>query len=121
MIQPEVRLLLRQVPELAERYLALVEDVDGDPGAAAAFEELGGLVAELAQELGRVEPLLVRALAAVEEVAAGSEDAEELVGGSFLDSLSPDDVRLLAPWLGPATKTVVENLELPPGRDEGRP
>jgi hypothetical protein len=124
---PEVELLLHEVPELVERYLALVEAADGDPGAAAAFGELGELVAELSLQLAGFEPLLSRALAAVEEVARSSDDAEELVGGAFLDSLSPDDLRLLAPWLGPATRAVVDDLVLPSEsgrrqeRDEGRP
>jgi hypothetical protein len=131
MFEPEVRLLLQQVPEFAHRYLALVEAADGDPGAAAAFGELGDMVAEMAAQLARFEPLLSRVLAAVEEVAS-SGDAEELVGGAFLDGLSPDDLRLLGPWLGPATRAVVDDLDLlseplephrplDRGREEGRP
>src|ERR1700746_2124042 len=80
MVDPEVELLLHEVPEFAERYVALAEAADGDPGAAAAFGELGELAAEMAAQLARLEPLLCRVLAAVEEVASTSDDAEELVG-----------------------------------------
>ena len=125
MLDPEVQLLLHEVPEFADRYVALVEAADGDPGAAAAFGELGELAAEMALQLARIEPLLCRVLAAVEEVASSSDDAEELVGGAFLDSLSPDHLRLLGPWLGPATRAVADDLVVPHEggheRDEGRP
>jgi len=121
MIEPEVRLLLERVPELAHRYLALVEAADGDPGAMAAFGELGELVSDAAGSLAGLEERLERALAAVEEVAATSGDAADLVGGAFLENLSPDDVRLLRRWFGPATRDVLDDLELPCGRDEGRP
>jgi hypothetical protein len=120
-IDPEVDRLLDEVPELADRYLALAEAADGDPGAAAAFGELGELVAEIAAQLARLEPVLIRVLGAVEQVASSSEDAEELVGGAFLDSLTPDDLRRLEPWLGPATRAVADDLDLPLERDEGRP
>lgn len=125
MLEPEVRLLLQRVPEVADRYLALVDSVDGDPGAAATLAVLGDMVSDVAARLAGLEPLLRRALAAVEEVASESEDAEELVAGAFLDGLSPDDLRLLGPWFGPATRAALDGLELPcrrpEGRDEGRP
>ena len=121
MTEPEVRLLLHRVPELVDRYLALAEAADGDPGAAATLGELGEVVSAMAGQLARIEPALQRALAALEEVATLSDEAEELVAGAFLDSLSPDDLRFLRPWFGPATRAALDDLELPCGRDEGRP
>lgn len=121
MIEPEVRLLLHRVPELGERYVALVEAADGDPGTAATLGELGEVVSEWAGQLAHLEPVLRRTLAALEEMAARSEEAQELVAGAFLDSLSPDEVRLLRPWFGPATRAALDDLELPYRRDEGRP
>ncbi|HXX88928.1 MAG TPA: hypothetical protein VEI83_01735 [Acidimicrobiales bacterium] len=119
MLDPEVIIVLRLVPEFAERYLTLVEEVDGDPGAVLAFTDLADFTAALARELDRRLPLLERCLGAIEEVAATSPDADELVGWAFLDTLSPEETRALGPWLGPATRALLERLELQPG--EGRP
>jgi hypothetical protein len=47
----------------------------------------------------------------VEKVAETSEDAEELIVWSFFDNLSPDDVRRLDPWLGPATRALVDEAD----------
>jgi hypothetical protein len=86
---------------------------DDDPGAAEAFCELAEFVAELASGVERYRPVLTRCLAAVEEVASSSDDAEELVGWSFLDYLSLDARRTLLPWLGPGTLAVLEAIEDP--------
>lgn len=103
MIDDEVGLVLERVPEFTGRYLDLVAAADGDPGAAAAFVELADYVAGLAEAVERFRPPLLRCLAGVEAVAETSENAEELIVWSFFDNLSPDDVRRLDPWLGPAT------------------
>lgn len=106
--------LLDQVPEFADRYLGLVDDADGDPGPAAAFEELADFTATLLRMLDRAGPVLRRVLAGLEQVAATSADAEELVGGAFIDNLSPDDLRLIEPAMGPATRAILDQLQLPP-------
>ena len=123
MTEPEVATILRHVPEFAPRYLAMVEEADGDPGAVATFGELADFTAEVAGRLEDLRPLLLRVLRGVEEVAAESPDAEELVGWAFLDSLSPAEQELLRPWLGPVTRETLALLEPAPGpgRDEGRP
>ncbi|MHB8328253.1 MAG: hypothetical protein ACYDD6_01255 [Acidimicrobiales bacterium] len=117
MIDPDVAALLLAVPEFVDRYLVLVEQADGDPGAPAAFGELAEFAAGLAVEIERFRPVLERTMAAVESVAAGSEDAEELLGWAFFDSLSPDDLSRLDPWLGPHTRAVLDGLDIeePPG------
>jgi hypothetical protein len=115
MPEPEVETILRAAPEFADQYLALVEAADGDPGAALAFEELADFAAGLALQVERYRPVLLRTMTGVEQVALRSEDAEELVGWAFLESLSPDDLRRLAPWIGPATRRLLEDLELPSG------
>lgn len=109
----EVEALLSAVPEFAERYLQLVQDADGNPGANEAFSELADYVAELASGLEQFRPLLVKCLSAVEHVAAVSEDAEELVGWCFLDYLSIDTRRAVLPWLGPNTLSILEEIENP--------
>lgn len=118
MIDPETAVILSAVPEFRGRYLTLVEEADGDPGGPVAFEELAQFAAELAVQIERSRPVLARVLAGVEEVARASPGtAEELVGWAFLDSLSPDDLARLVPWLGPATRRVLDELDL--SLDEG--
>ena len=111
-MEPGIEQVLQAVPEFAARYLGLVEAADDDPGSAIAFEELATFVAELAQEVERCRPILERAMAAVETMAA-EPSAGEVVGWSFLDTLSPDERRQLAPWMGPRTAAVLELIELP--------
>jgi len=110
-IHPAVVAVLRAVPEFADRYLDLVEDADGDPGSPAAFAELAEFVAVLAGELDRLRPVLERCLRAVEDVAATSPDARELVGWAFLDTLSPDELDDLRPWLGGRTRMLLDDLD----------
>src|ERR1700726_4619495 len=74
----EVDILLAAVPEFRGRYLELVEAADDDPGATDAFSELADFVAELAKGLEELRPVLTRCLNAVEKVACGSDEAEEL-------------------------------------------
>jgi len=114
MIDPDVVTVLRAVPQFAERYLDLVEAADGDPGAPAAFSELADFASELAERVDRHRSTLERLLRAVEEVAATSPEAESHVGWAFLDSLSPEEVRRLSPWLGPCTRSLAEHLESGP-------
>src|ERR1700722_3718976 len=111
MIPGEVHHVLQGAPSFVDRYLELVDAADGDPGAAAVFAELADFVAELMEELERVVPTLELCLAGVEKVAAGSPDAEELVLWSFFDNLSPDDVRRLQPWLGPRTRSLLDEVD----------
>ena len=111
MIPPEVLTILDAVPAFSPDYLAVAAQADGDPGAPAAFTELADFVAGLLAGLDREGPLLARCLAAVESVAATSADGAELVAWAFLDSLSPDDRRRLAPWLGPVTRALLDEVE----------
>jgi len=111
MIAPEVATVLEAVPEFAERFLELVESVDGDPGAPAAFTELADFVASLVSSPDSPIPLLARCLAGVEKVARESNDADELVGWSFLDSLCPEDLRRVSPWMGPRTLELADDLD----------
>jgi hypothetical protein len=117
MIDPDIVTVLRAVPEFAERYLDLVEAADGDPGAAVAFTELADFAADLADEMGRRRPTLERCLAAVEEVAASSPEARQHVGWAFLDSLSPEEARGLAPMMGPCTRALLDEIDLGSGGD----
>ena len=114
--EAEVGLLLERAPEFTDRYLDLVSTCDGDPGAAATFVELADYVAGLAEAVERFRPTLVGCLSAVEAVAERSENAEELIVWSFFDNLSPDDVSRLDPWLGPRTRTLIDEADRSPHR-----
>jgi hypothetical protein len=57
-------------------------------------------------------PVLERSLRAVEAVAGGQDpESAELVGYAFLDSLSPIDRERIRPWLGPRTRSLLDELE----------
>ncbi len=113
---PEVVLVLERAPGFTDRYLDLVDAADGDPGAAATFAELADYVAGLAQAVESLRPLLAGCLSAIEAVAGSSENAEELIVWSFLDNLSPDDLDRLDPWLGPRTRSLIDEADRPPDR-----
>jgi hypothetical protein len=108
---PAVAVLLEGVPEFGPSFLALVELFDDDPGGPAVFTELADFVAERLIAIEAERPVLERALAAVELVARAGGDAEELVGYAFLESLSPEDLRLITPWLGTATRSLLDDLD----------
>jgi hypothetical protein len=112
-IDPEIATVLEAAPEFTDRYLAVAEAADGDPGAAAAFTELADFVGDLVAGIERDDRLLEQCLAGVESVAATGAEAEELVAWAFLDSLSPDDRRVLMARFGPRTRALA--LELDPG------
>jgi len=111
--EPEVGLVLRRVPRLAERYVELARVAGGEPGGAVVFEELAELARDLARAGDGAAVHLAELMAAVEEVATVSPDAEELVGGAFLENLCPDDLMQLDPLMGRRTRAVLDGLELP--------
>jgi hypothetical protein len=108
---PSVAVLLKGVPEFGPSFLALVEIFDDDPGGPAVFTELADFVADRLLAIEAERPVLERALAAVESVATAGGDAEELVGYAFLESLSPEDRRLITPWLGTVTRSLLDDLD----------
>lgn len=108
-------MVLATAPGFVDRYLDLVEAADGDPGMAATFTELADYVAGLADEIGRLGPVLAQCLLGVESVAASSDEAAEVVAWAFLDSLSPDDRRRLVDWLGPRTRALLHDVDPEPG------
>lgn len=115
MIDAQVTVVLEAAPGFADRYLELVESGDGDPGVAATLTELADSVAGLAAEMHRNAAVLTQALQGVESLASSSEDSAELVAWAFLDSLSPDDRRRLAGWLGPRTRALLDEIDPDPG------
>jgi hypothetical protein len=108
---PAVTALLNGVPEFGPAYLALVETFDDDPGGPVVFTELADFVSERLVAIEAERPVLERTLAAVESVAEAGGEAGELVGYAFLDSLSPEDRRLITPWLGRATRSLMDELD----------
>lgn len=108
---PSVTVLLEEVPEFGPAFLALVELFDDDPGGPAVFTELADFVSERLVAIEAQRPVLERTLAAVESVARAGGDAQDLVGYAFLDSLSPEDLRLITPWLGAATRSLLDDLD----------
>ena len=75
------------------------------------FTELADFVAERLASLDSERAVLDRALAAVEAVAGRGDEEADLIAYAFLDSLSPDDRRLVVPWLGPATRSLLDALD----------
>ena len=118
-LEEEVELVLETVPGFRDRYLALVEAADGDPGAAVVLADLADYTGLLVAEMERVRPALADCLAAVERVAALSDGAEELVVWSFFDNLSPDDLRRLEPWIGPRTRSLLDDADRQGTADAG--
>ena len=117
--EEEVRRVLEAVPEFVSRYLELVADADDHPGAEQTFTELADYVSELARALTTFGPVVQRCFDAVELVAESSDDAEELIGWSFLDNLSVDARQGLLPWFGPRTLAILETVENPDSDDPG--
>jgi hypothetical protein len=109
---PPVAVLLHQLPEFEATYIDLVTAFDDAPGGAAVFTELADFVSSRLTAIEADRPVLERALDAIEIVADGQDDeSAELVGYAFLDSLSPDDRRRIRPWLGPRTRSLLDELD----------
>ncbi|HWF22248.1 MAG TPA: hypothetical protein VG226_08880 [Acidimicrobiales bacterium] len=109
---PAVAVVLHQVPEFETAYLDLVTAFDDAPGGPAVFTELADFVASRLAWMEADRPVLERSLRAVEAVADGQDpESAELVGYAFLDSLSPVDRERIRPWLGPRTRSLLDELE----------
>ena len=109
---PAVAVVLHQVPEFETAYLDLVTAFDDAPGGPAVFTELADFVACRLTALEADGPVLERTLRAIELVADGQDpESAELVGYAFLDSLSPIDRDRILPWLGPRTRSLLEELD----------
>ncbi len=109
---PAVATLLQQLPEFEAPYLELVTTFDDAPGGPAVFIELADFVAARLAAVEADRPVLERAFHAIETVViAGDDDAATLVGYAFFDSLSPDDRQRIRPWLGPGTRSLLDELD----------
>lgn len=109
---PAVAVVLDQVPEFETAYLDLVGTFDDAPGGPAVFTELADFVASRLAGMEADRPVLERTLRAIEHVADGQDgESAELVGYAFLDSLSPIDRDRIRPWLGPRTRSLLEELD----------
>jgi hypothetical protein len=115
---PEVAALIKTVPEFVYRYLDLVEEADGVPGAEAVFAEYADFVSEAAAQTDEhTAATLARYADSIEAVAATSTDAEDLIGWSFLDYLSLEARQAILPLLGPSTLAILETVESPDAAD----
>jgi hypothetical protein len=107
-----VAVVLDQIPEFETAYLDLVATVDDAPGGPAVFTELADFVASRLAWMEADRPVLERTLQAIELVADGQDpESVELVGYAFLDSLSPIDRDRIRPWLGPRTRSLLDELD----------
>jgi hypothetical protein len=107
-----VAVVLDQVPEFETAYLDLVDTFDDAPGGPAVFTELADFVASRLAWMEADRPVLERTLQAIEVVADGQDtESVELVGYAFLDSLSPVDRDRIRPWLGPRTRSLLDELD----------
>ncbi len=115
---PSVAVLLHHVPEFEPAYLDLVSAFDDAPGEAVVFTELADFVASRLNAIETDRPVLERTLGAIEIVADGQDvESAELVGYAFLDSLSPLDRDRIRPWLGPRSRSLLEELDDAAGPD----
>jgi hypothetical protein len=113
-----VAVVLDQVPEFETAYLDLVSTFDDAPGGPAVFTELADFVASRLAWMEADRPVLERTLRAIEIVADGQDgESVALVGYAFLDSLAPIDRDRIRPWLGPRTRSLLDELDggSPPG------
>jgi hypothetical protein len=121
-----IEMLLREVPELIPSARQIAEEQDDEPCLGELLEALASLVAielappheERSWSPGRDEDeTLGRYFGAVEALAAddGDDEARFLVGSAFLGFLGPQIRALAARRLGPATQTILADL------DEGWP
>jgi hypothetical protein len=109
---PAVTVVLAQVPEFETAYLDLVSAFDDAPGGPAVFTELADFVASRLAWMETDRPVLERTLRAIETVADEQDgESAELVGYAFLDSLSPVDRERIRPWLGPRTRSLLDELD----------
>ncbi|HEY2566062.1 MAG TPA: hypothetical protein VGI44_20300 [Acidimicrobiales bacterium] len=109
---PAVAVVLHQLPEFETAYLDLVAAFDDAPGGPAVFTELADFVASRLTAIEDDRPVLERAMGALEMVADGQDgESAELVGYAFLDSLSSVDRDRIRPWLGPRTRSLLDELE----------
>jgi hypothetical protein len=107
-----VAVVLDQVPEFQTAYLDLVSAFDDAPGGPAVFTELADFVASRLTALEADRPVLERTLGAIEVVADGQDlESAQLIGYAFLDSLSPIDRDRIRPWLGPRTRSLLDELD----------
>jgi hypothetical protein len=107
-----VAVVLHQVQEFETAYLDLVTAFDDAPGGPAVFTELADFVARRLAWMETDRPVLERTLRAIELVADGQDrESAELVGYAFLDSLSPIDRDRIRPWLGPRTRSLLDELD----------
>ncbi len=109
--------LLRRLPEFLAAYHDLVDACGDDPGEALVLIELADFVAERLSLLETEADAVRRALGTIEACidALDPEDqgALETLAGAFFDSFSPEDYRRLVPWLGPASRALVEEMDAP--------
>ncbi len=104
---------LRQaVPELEDRYDALVDVYEDDIGADVVFGELADLVNDVVLGKEGDEALLDRCLDVLESLAERADrDADDIVGFYFLDQLSPGTLTRVTSRLGEHTLDVLDRLE----------
>lgn len=107
-----LEILLGEVPELRERYGALVQAWEGDaPDIPLVMEELVDLVTPWLTRLGTHEGALSRAFAAVEHVALIGDEGETAVAYGFLDALAPEALAHAMDFLGPCTTGILDALD----------
>ena len=92
--------LLEAVPEFVPLYRRLDEASGGEPGAVTVLMELADFVLDHGVRLDQEQGLLARVLDAVEkhlERLGDDEEASEIVGFAFFDSMPPECLRSLRP------------------------
>jgi hypothetical protein len=114
---PLVDALMEDLPEFMPTYRGLFQACDDDPGEPVVLMELADFVTARLAVLVNEGPLVERALAVVETLIDSLGDDEigcEMVGLAFFDSFSFEERQLLAPWLGPRSRSLLDALDVSP-------
>jgi hypothetical protein len=113
-----VKLLRSEVPDFEDHYLDLIDIYDEDLTPEIVFMELADFVANLVTGAGS-DGSLERCLAAIEQVAATTDEGGDLVAYSFLNELPAWTRAPVMEHLGPVGARLAERLYGDEAADSG--
>jgi len=104
-----ITVLRGELPEFEDHYLDLVDIYDEDLTPEIVLMELADFVANLVTGGGN-EITLERCLAAIDELAASTDDGPELVAYAFLNELPLGIRAAVSAYFGPVAANLAERL-----------
>ena len=99
--------LRSELPEFEDRYLDLLDIYDEDLTPDIVLMELADFVANLVATRD-MEAVLERCLAAVENLAAGTEEGPEIVAYAFFNEIPLGSREVVRSYLGPVSTPLAE-------------